>query len=84
MITIKTPLGLNDGFILPITLGFISLVGLWGTILIEQMHSQSDQLARSWQEKIIFYKAQEHLGQCIGKVVLQQTSPLIWNQCCRI
>ena len=84
MITIKTPLGLNDGFILPITLGFISLVGLWGTILIEQMHSQSDQLARSWQEKIIFYKAQEHLGQCIGKVVLQQTSPIVWDQCCSI
>jgi hypothetical protein len=80
----KTPYEINGGFILPITLGFISLVGLWGTILIEQMHSQSDQLAKSWQEKIVFYKAQEHLGQCIGKVGLQQAPPQVGDQCCRI
>jgi hypothetical protein len=74
----------NYGFILPITLGFISLVGLWGTILIEQMHSQSDQLAKSWQEKIVFYKAQEHLGQCLEIVGVQDVPTQLWDRCCRI
>jgi len=76
--------GRNAGFILPITLGFISLVGLWGTILIEQMHSQSDQLAKSWQEKIIFYKAQEHLGKCLAIVGTQDIASQVWDRCCRI
>jgi hypothetical protein len=76
--------GKNAGFILPITLGLISLVGLWGTILIEQMHRQSDQLAKSWQEKFIFYKAQEHLGQCLGIVGLQDLPTQRWGQCCHV
>ncbi len=80
----KITFNTNHGFILPITLGFISLVGLLGTILIEQMHIQSDQLAKSWQEKIIFYKAQEHLGKCLAIVGLPETPSQAWDQCCKI
>lgn len=73
-----------NGFILPITLGLISLVGLWGTILIEQMHIQSAQIEKSWQEKFIFYKAQNHLNQCLQQRNFELSSSKIIDQCCLI
>jgi hypothetical protein len=75
------PLQIN-GFILPITLGLISLVGLWGTILIEHMQIQSAQIEKSWQEKLIFHQAQEHLQRCIAQHALTLTLPKIVDQCC--
>jgi hypothetical protein len=83
-IKIKRSAANANGFILPITLGLISLVGLWGTILIEQMHIQSAQIEKSWQEKFIFYKAQNHLNQCLQQTNLELSSSKIVDQCCLI
>jgi len=73
-----------NGFILPITLGLISLVGLWGTILIEHMHIQSAQIEKSWQEKFLFYKAQEHLQHCLTQQLIEVTAAKIVNECCLV
>ncbi|SMC30112.1 hypothetical protein [Polynucleobacter kasalickyi] len=72
----------TKGFILPMTLALISLVGLWGTILLEQMQIQSAHMEKSRHEKLIFYKAQAHLNQCLTQQNVATATATIIDQCC--
>lgn len=76
--------GPANGFILPLTLGLISLVGLWGTILLEQMHVQSAQLKTSWHEKSLFQKAQKHLERCLTQQQVKLGQSQMIDTCCLV
>lgn len=76
----KKKLSRSAGFILPLSLGFLMLVALWGSLLLEHMFTQTQHIEKSWQEQSLFYLAQDHLEKCVEQIGLSK----IFEGCCYI
>ncbi len=74
----------QNGFVLPMMLGFLALVGVWGNILVEQTTLEQSRIKSLLLQRKIFVIGQKHLSECEKQVSLSLPKISNFEQCCLI